>query len=85
MTAAERLEEAWAWGLDPDLWRAHLGPATWPGEEGPSWTGQQANYCLVWLGVLVLCWGRGPSDSSVVEGDLVETTGQWEKGGKGRQ
>lgn len=28
--AAQRLEEAWAWGLDPDLWRAHLGPLTWP-------------------------------------------------------
>lgn len=30
VAAAQRLEEAWAWGLDPDLWRAHLGPATWP-------------------------------------------------------
>jgi len=31
VAAATRLEEAWAWGLDPDLWRAHLGPRTWPG------------------------------------------------------
>eukprot|EP00878_Enallax_costatus_P022608 GHUV01024000.1.p1 GENE.GHUV01024000.1~~GHUV01024000.1.p1 ORF type:complete len:306 (+),score=71.75 GHUV01024000.1:717-1634(+) len=30
VTAAQRLEAAWAWGLDPDLWRAHLGPLTWP-------------------------------------------------------
>jgi hypothetical protein len=30
VAAAQRLEEAWAWGLDPDLWRAHLGPSTWP-------------------------------------------------------
>ncbi|KAF6264659.1 hypothetical protein COO60DRAFT_75930 [Scenedesmus sp. NREL 46B-D3] len=30
VAAAQRLEEAWAWGLDPDLWRAHLGPCTWP-------------------------------------------------------
>lgn len=32
VAAATRLEEAWAWGLDPDMWRAHLGPLTWPGE-----------------------------------------------------
>lgn len=30
VAAATRLEEAWAWGLDPDMWRAHLGPLTWP-------------------------------------------------------
>jgi hypothetical protein len=24
------LEEAWAWGFDVDVWRAHLGPLTWP-------------------------------------------------------
>jgi hypothetical protein len=34
VAAATRLEEAWAWGLDPDMWRAHLGPMTWPGETG---------------------------------------------------
>uniref|UniRef100_A0A1D1ZYU9 Homeobox domain-containing protein n=2 Tax=Auxenochlorella protothecoides TaxID=3075 RepID=A0A1D1ZYU9_AUXPR len=28
--AARLLEEAWAWGFDPDAWRAHLGAATWP-------------------------------------------------------
>ena len=28
--AAAGLDEAWAWGLDPDGWRAHLGPPTWP-------------------------------------------------------
>lgn len=24
------LEEAWAWGFDVDVWRAHLNPLTWP-------------------------------------------------------
>ena len=28
--AAAILDEAAAWGLDVDTWRAHLGPATWP-------------------------------------------------------
>lgn len=28
--AAVSLDEAWAWGFDPAVWRAHLGPATWP-------------------------------------------------------
>ena len=30
LTAAGRLVESWAWGLDVDLWRAHLGQLTWP-------------------------------------------------------
>ena len=29
-TSAGHLEAAWAWGFDPDAWRAHLGPHTWP-------------------------------------------------------
>lgn len=33
-TSAGCLEEAWARGFDVDVWRAHLGPATWP-EVGP--------------------------------------------------
>lgn len=24
------LEEAWSWGYDVDVWRAHLNPLTWP-------------------------------------------------------
>lgn len=24
------LEEAWAWGFDVDVWRAHLNALTWP-------------------------------------------------------
>ncbi len=24
------LEEAWAWGFDVDIWRAHLNALTWP-------------------------------------------------------
>ncbi|KAK9797439.1 hypothetical protein WJX73_004705 [Symbiochloris irregularis] len=28
--SAQCLEEAWAWGLDVDAWRAHLNPLTWP-------------------------------------------------------
>jgi hypothetical protein len=27
---ASYLEEAWAWGFDVDIWRAHLNPLTWP-------------------------------------------------------
>ncbi|KAK9816480.1 hypothetical protein WJX72_000803 [[Myrmecia] bisecta] len=27
---ASMLEEAWAWGFDVDVWRAHLNPLTWP-------------------------------------------------------
>ena len=28
--SAAYLEEAWAWGFDVDVWRAHLNPLTWP-------------------------------------------------------
>lgn len=28
--AAQHLEEAWAWGYDVDVWRAHLNLLTWP-------------------------------------------------------
>lgn len=29
-TASALLNEAWAWGFEHDLWRAHLNPLTWP-------------------------------------------------------
>lgn len=28
--ASRMLNEAWAWGLDNEAWRAHLNPLTWP-------------------------------------------------------
>ena len=28
--SAACLEEAWAWGFDVDVWRAHLNALTWP-------------------------------------------------------
>jgi hypothetical protein len=28
--AAHTLEEAWAWGFETDIWRAHLTALTWP-------------------------------------------------------
>ncbi len=28
--SAACLEEAWAWGFDVDVWRAHLNAITWP-------------------------------------------------------
>lgn len=28
------LEEAWAWGFDVDIWRAHLNALTWPEVSG---------------------------------------------------
>lgn len=30
VSSAQLLEEAWEWGVDVDLWRAHLNPLTWP-------------------------------------------------------
>ncbi len=30
INCAHALEEAWAWGFDVDVWRAHLNAQTWP-------------------------------------------------------
>ena len=30
VNCAHALEEAWAWGFDVDVWRAHLNVQTWP-------------------------------------------------------
>ena len=30
VNCAHALEEAWAWGFDVDVWRAHLNAQTWP-------------------------------------------------------
>ena len=30
INCAHALEEAWAWGFDVDVWRAHLNVQTWP-------------------------------------------------------
>ncbi|GMH42842.1 hypothetical protein BSKO_10761 [Bryopsis sp. KO-2023] len=30
LSSAQTLEEAWAWGFDVDIWRAHLNAVTWP-------------------------------------------------------
>lgn len=30
LTSAQRLVESWAWGLDVDVWRAHVNLLTWP-------------------------------------------------------
>ena len=30
VNCATVLEEAWAWGFDVDVWRAHVNPLTWP-------------------------------------------------------
>jgi hypothetical protein len=30
VSCAQLLEEAWAWGFDVDVWRAHLNAITWP-------------------------------------------------------
>ena len=33
--SAACLEEAWAWGFDVDVWRAHLNAITWPEVNSP--------------------------------------------------
>jgi uncharacterized iron-regulated membrane protein len=54
VAAATRLEEAWAWGLDPDMWRAHLGPMTWPGGANNAHTHTHAG-CAVLCCAVLLC------------------------------
>lgn len=61
--AANNLEEAWAWGFETDVWRAHLSALTWP-------------EVLRQLGVAV---GRGrrrpnPQDAAILVGQEGEDT-----------
>lgn len=44
VNCASMLEEAWKWGFDVDVWRAHLNYATWPEI----------------LRQLAILWGLGP-------------------------
>jgi hypothetical protein len=55
VAAATRLEEAWAWGLDPDMWRAHLGPMTWPGGANNAHAHTCRLCCAVLCCAVLLC------------------------------
>ena len=50
INCAHALEEAWAWGFDVDVWRAHLNAQTWPEVCTARWPS-----LIVLVGISVAC------------------------------